>query len=172
MFTSRFLTKFATVMTILLMTLSSVGPAYAAAPTNDNFDSATVIDLGALPFSDVVNNMEATTEPNEQLYFCEYSPQTVWYSFTPSHSGGFTVDMAGSSFGDTILNLYQAISPGIGGLSELQCANYGNSITFTAQAGTTYYFQAGSIYSGGDLYVNLQEIPPPNDSFASSRRKS
>jgi PKD domain len=170
MLTSRFLTKVATVITILLVTLSSVGPAYAAAPTNDNFDSATVIDPGALPFSDAVNNSEATTEPNEQLYFCEYSPKTVWYSFTPSASGVFKADMAGSSFGDTRLNLYQAVSPGIEGLSVLQCASYGRSLSFTAQAGTTYYFQAGSIYSGGgDLHLNLQEIPPPpNDDFANA----
>ena len=167
MSTSRFLTKVATVMTVLIITLSSVQPVFAAAPANDNFDFATVIDPSALPYSDSVDNTEATTEPDEPQY-CYYSPQTVWYSFTPSASGVFRADMAASSFGDTILNVYQATGSGFGGLSFLQCAAFGGSITFSAQAGTTYYIQAGNIYygSGGNLHLNLQQIPPPaNDNF-------
>ncbi len=67
--------------------------------------------------------------------------------------------MAGSSFGDTILNIYQDGGFGIGGLSFLQCAYYGNSATFSVQAGVTYYLQAGSINSGGgDLHVNLRKF--------------
>lgn len=80
--------------------------------------------------------------------------------------------MAGSSFGDTILNVYEVVDAGSGinGLSQLNCAEWGGSSTFSVQAGTTYYIQAGNIYyGGGDLHLNLQEIPPPaNDNFASA----
>src|SRR5258706_14596517 len=52
----------------------------------------------------------------------------------------------------------------------MQCVYYGNSATFSVQAGVTYYIQAGSISnSGGDLHLNLQEIPRPgNADFANA----
>jgi PKD repeat protein len=134
-------------------------------PANDNFVNA--MPAGTLPFSNTVDITDATTEPGEPQY-CYYSPNTVWYSFTPSANALVRADMAGSSFGDTILNIYQDGGFGIGSLGFLQCAYYGNSATFSVQAGVTYYLQAGSINnSGGDLHLNLQEIPPPaNDNFA------
>ena len=166
MFTSRFLTKVATVMTILIMTLSSVQPAYAAPPTNDNFDFATII--GALPFSDAVDNTEATTEAGEPQY-CISQAHTVWYSFTPTSPIAVRADTSGSSFGDTTLTVYQAVGSGFGGLSELICTYSGGSVTFNAQANTTYYLQAGSTGGYGDLHVNLQEFPPPaNNDFANA----
>src|SRR6266496_5774222 len=80
------------------------------------------------------------------------------------------VDTLGSSFGDTILSAYQATGSGFAGLNFISCASYGNSITLSLQAGIMYYLQAGDIYGGGgDLHVNLQELPPPaNDTFSSA----
>jgi len=166
MFISRFRTRVTTIVIILIMTLSSVQPAYAAS-SNDSFASPTVI--AGLPFSDTVDNTSATTELGEQQN-CFYSPQTVWYSFTPTANVAVRVDMNRSSFSDTILNIYQDGGSGFGDLNLLQCVYFGGSIAFTAQAGVTYYFQAGSINNGGgDLNVNLQEIPPPaNDNFSNA----
>lgn len=159
--------SFAGIFLALAITFAGVTPALAAPPANDNFDFATLI--GALPFSDSVDNIEATTEIDEpQPYY--FSPQTVWYSFTPATNAVVIADMAGSSFGDTILNVYQAQTSGFGGLNFLGYTVFGGSVTFSVQAGTTYYLQAGSMDSGGgDLHVNLQVIPPPpNDDFASA----
>ncbi len=160
----------ATILSLILVAF--ILPATTlAAPANDNFDNATVIS--ALPFSDSVSNTDATTEPDEPLWWCAYMTRTVWNSFTPVTNAVVRADMAaGSSFWDTNLNVYQAVAPGFGGLSFLGCASYyGNSVTFSVQAGATYYIQAGDsgYYGGGNLVVNLQEIPPPpNDDFANA----
>ncbi len=137
-------------------------------PANDSFGNAAVI--GALPFSDTVNNIDTFTEAGEPQA-CYYTPKTVWYSFTPTANALVRADMQGSSISETILNIYQDTGSGIGGLSFLQCASYGNSVTFSVQAGVTYYFQAGSFNSvSGDLHLNLQEIlRPANDDFGSAK---
>src|SRR6185436_1669828 len=106
MFASKFLARTGTIVTILMLALSSVQPAYAAAPANDNFGPATII--GALPFSDSVDITDATTEPDEPQ-FCFSTPQTVWYTFTPTANTTVKVDMQGSSFGDTVFTIYQAV---------------------------------------------------------------
>src|SRR5205085_11272440 len=111
----------------------------------DNFASATVV--AELPFSDSVDLSMATTEPGEPQY-CSSSNQTVWYAVTPTADSHIKVDLAGSSF-YTSLVVYRATGSGIGGLSFLNCANYNDSLGFDAQAGTTYYIQAGDIYSYG-----------------------
>src|SRR5207244_307492 len=147
-------------LSLAIFALPAIG--LAAAPTNDNFGSATVI--AGLPFSDSVDNTEATLEPGEPS--CS-SSQTVWYSFTPATSGVVRADMTGSSFFDTVVAVYQSSGGGFGGLGFVGCGTLGNSVIFSAQAGTTYYVQAGDIFAGGgDLHVNLQIVPPPaNDDF-------
>ena len=135
-------------------------------PTNDNFANAIVI--GALPFSDTRDISGATTEPGEPQP-CSVG-QTVWYSITPAANAVVRADMAGSSFFDTSFNVYRAVGPGFGGLNFVGCAQFGGSVTFSVQAGTTYYVQAGRFFGGGgNLQVNLQEIPPPpNDNFSNA----
>jgi len=136
-------------------------------PTNDNFSTAT--NIGSLPFSDSVDITNATIESGEPQ-FCNFAPQTVWYSFTPAATAAVKVDMQGSSFSDNVFSIYQAFGSGFGGLSVISCASFGNSVTFNAQAGTTYYIQAGKINGGaGTLSLNLQVVPPPaNDNFSNA----
>ena len=76
--------------------------------------------------------------------------------------------MTGSEFSDTVLVVYSASGPGFGGLSFVGCATFSGAVTWTAQAGTTYYLQAGDFFSGGgSLHLNVQLLPPPpNDAFA------
>ncbi len=135
------------------------------APANDNFASAT--SVGALPFSDTVDVGGASTEVNEPQV-CYFSPHTVWYSFTPSQAVAVQVDPSGSTFGDTLVNVYQAFGPNITDLSFITCGTFGQSVMFSAQAGVTYYIQAGDIFgAGGSLSLNFTEIAPPsNDNFA------
>jgi PKD repeat protein len=127
-------------------------------PANDNFDNA--VDITDLPFSSSVNNLGASTEPNES--FGCYSPRTVWYKFTPPASGFFTADMAGSSFADTVLNYFELSGTN---LIYKNCTVGGGSFLLYLVGGTTYYFQAGDIYSGGgELHFNLQTAIPPQPS--------
>jgi N-acetylneuraminic acid mutarotase/PKD repeat protein len=136
-------------------------------PANDNFANAMAI--GTLPFTDSVNITDASLEPNEAQN-CTTASRTVWYSFTPTSTMIVQSDVAGSDFGDTAFSIYQAVGPGITDLSLIQCASYGGTIRFTAEAGTTYYVQAGSVGSGGILQLQLQEIlRPVNDDFINSQ---
>jgi hypothetical protein len=159
-----------TAITFIRLFAAAAMPGSAfAAPGNDAFASATVIDATALPFSDQVDIGTATFEGGEPQY-CYFASQTVWYAITPSTTKVLRVSASGSSFSDTILNVYRQTGSGFGGLSNLMCQTFGTTATFTAEGGTTYYVQAGKINGGpGTMNIGVQEIPPPaNDNFASA----
>jgi hypothetical protein len=146
------------------------GTATAAPPGNDDFANATAIDASSLPYSDSVTIDEATTEPLEpgQCYYT--NAQTVWYSITPSESGLYRLSRS-ASFYYSFAAAWEQSGSGLSGLTALGCAQWAfgsNSITFSAQAGTTYYIQAGASFaSTGSSGISLEFIPPPaNDDFA------
>lgn len=147
---------------VALAALAFAAPALAA-PPNDAFADATVIP--ALPFSDTVDVSTASTEPGEQQY-CYYAPQTVWYAFSAPSSG--VVRVSSSGFSDAAVTAYRQTSAGLGGLSVLNCAGFGNPIVFRVEAGQLYYVQAGKIFSGaGTLTIDIRAVPPPpNDNLA------
>ena len=62
---------------LLALALGVPSSALAAPPANDAFANATVIDPSALPFSDVVDNPSATTEPGEPSGNCITTQHTV-----------------------------------------------------------------------------------------------
>jgi PKD domain len=142
------------------------GTAVAAPPANDDFANAKAI--GSLPYSDVVSNVEATTEGSE-INYCGGS-NTVWYAFTPSSNAVIRLDPSGTSFFGALLNVYRQDGSGMGGLTHLACSNYGSALTFSPQAGKTYYIRAGSTYWGsGDLHLAISVIPPPaNDDIGNA----
>jgi hypothetical protein len=136
-------------------------------PANDNFASAEVI--ASLPFNDSVDGTNATKEPGEPSN-CGNGPngQSLWYSFTPATSMVISADTAGSGFISPNLTIFQSTGPGFEGLAFVRNGCFGQSLTFNAQAGTTYYIQAEWVSSGAvTLHLNLQAIPAPaNDNFA------
>jgi hypothetical protein len=149
----------------------STSPAqaqYGGGPPND--DLAAAASVSGLPFSDVVDNTTATTEPGEPQP-CSSSPHTVWYTFTPSADEVVRADMNGSNFFDTNLRVYQSNGPGFGGLTFLGCQGFGNPLTIKVQAGQTYAFQAGDIFTGGgSLHFNLDVLSAPgNDNFTNAK---
>jgi hypothetical protein len=155
MSTSRLGTRVITVVTILIMALSSVQPALAAPPTNDNFADAQVIT--ALPFSATVDTTEATIEVSEPES-CWFLTNTVWYSFTPSQNTAVTADTFGGAVSAN-LNVYRSTGSGISSLQFMGCTT--STQAFFFQAGQTYYLQAGSIFGTGNIQINLQEFTPP-----------
>ena len=146
-----------------LVALMLPGTAAAAPPTNDAFGSAAVV--GSLPYSDVVNTTDSTIEGGEPQ-FCIFMNQTVWYLFTPATNSVVAVNNGGTGF-QTNVNVYRSVGPGITSLNFLGCSQNGSSVTFQAEAGQTYYIQAGILFgSVGDLHLNVDEVPPPaNDDF-------
>src|SRR3989337_16886 len=142
----------------MALTLPDVPATLAARLANDDFSRAK--EIRRLPFSDSVDNTQATTEFGEPQN-CEFSPRTVWYSITPAANAVLRADMAGSSFSDTILTVYRQDGSGFGGLSFLGCASFGDAVTFRVEQGATYYLQAGDIFTGGgNLQVNVEAVPP------------
>jgi PKD repeat protein len=141
--------------------------AIASPPDNDNFADAQAVS--SLPFTDGGDLGGTTAEPGEPQY-CNYQVQTVWYSFTPSTTTAVRLNLNGSD-GGVVANVFRSFGGGFGGLSFAGCIGYGGSTQFTAQAGTTHYIQAGSVFGGSArLQLNLDSIPPPpNDDFANAR---
>lgn len=137
------------------------------AASNDNFANATVIT--ALPFSDSVDNTDATVEAGEQPPSCAFgsaSGKTVWYTFTPAATGLVSITI-NAPFSTVV-----AVDTGsVDGLAEVICRGpFGGLSTFTAQAGTTYHFQVDGMFGGSGLlqFSLFAIVPPPNDNFAAA----
>ncbi len=140
-------------------------PAQAAPPDNDDFDNATVI--AALPTTIVQDTTEATTAGDDPV--CSGDAATVWFAYTPAAEQLLAAHTFGSNF-DTTLAVYTGER---GSLTQIACnddtSSLQSAVSFTAQAGVTYFFRAaayGSNRAGGELHFSLDEAaPPPNDDF-------
>ena len=151
-----------------MMLVGWVGASTAsAAPSNDDFGNATVIT--SLPFSEVVDSAGSTLEPGEPPSCGTFVLGTLWYSFTPTTTQVVEADTSGGIPGD--MNVYAQTGSGFAGLSPVRCSNSFSPVVFTAQAGTTYYFQTDLPFftSSGNLAINVTAPPPPsNDDFANA----
>jgi hypothetical protein len=164
----RALFRAAIVVAAVSVAVGSPAVARAVPPSNDDFANATTIDPSALPFSDSIDTTEATTEANEPQW-CYYLGQSVWYAITPSSDATLRIGESISNYYADV-NIYREDGSGLGGLSFLGCAAFGNSTSVDVHAGTTYYFQGGPIYGGsGTLQIDVQAVQPPaNDDFANA----
>jgi hypothetical protein len=151
-------------LAILAMMALGAPRALAVPPSNDDFDSATLI--GSVPFSDSLDTTEATTAADDPD--CAGNGHTVWYSFTPTSDMGISANTFGSDY-DTTLSVYTGSR---GALEQVACnddtQSLQSSVRFAATGGVTYFFMAGSFdnSSGGNLQFSVQEVlPPPNDDF-------
>jgi hypothetical protein len=131
-------------LTVPALVLLAASPAIAQ-PTNDDFDSATVVP--GLPFTDQVNTTEATTAADDPE--CEGQGPTVWYSFTPTEDLRVEANTFGSDY-DTTLSVYTGAP---GALTQIACnddaaGSLQSRVRFDATAGQTYFFMVGSFASG------------------------
>jgi hypothetical protein len=133
--------------------------AHAAAPPNDDRANATVIP--GLPFTDLENTADATTEADDPD--CYGNGPTVWYSFTASADATLRVlaDTFGSNY-DTTLSIYTK-GDQIGCNDDAGSSQSG--VIFEAAKGVTYDIMVGSYFNGpgGDLQFNIDLAPPPID---------
>jgi hypothetical protein len=130
-------------------------PAVAAAPTNDDFDSAAMVD--ELPFTDSISTAEATTAADDP--YCVGNGASVWYAYTPTETTEVAAYTIGSSY-DTTLSVYTGVRES---LLQIDCNDdYGGSlqsmIRFEAVAGETYYFMPAAYDSnpGGNLVFTVE----------------
>jgi PKD repeat protein len=149
--------------------LVAVAPTAAyAAPANDDFTGATAI--GSLPYTTTQDTSDATSDPSDPTS-C-YNNGSVWFSYTASSAGMIQADTFGSSY-DTVLSAWTGTQ---GSLDMLACNDDYNGvqsqISFSATAGTTYYFMVAVCCGyggsgGGSLQFSVsQTLPAGNDNFA------
>ncbi len=124
--------------------------AFAVVPSapsvNDAFANATPVTSAI--FSNTVDNSSATTETTDPVPACAGNQsanprgKSVWWRYAAGPGGTVTVDTFGSSY-DTVLDVVTG-SPGA--LVDVGCNNDASvsvpqsQLSFTATAGTTYYF--------------------------------
>jgi hypothetical protein len=137
---NRNIKKPTAVLILGILAAFSVFPAFAAAPSNDDFDDATVIS--ELPFSDSIDTTGATTADDDPGCFGQGS--TVWYAFTPEEDIPVRADTGGSDYLATV-SVYTGSR---GKLTQIACDNQGR-MQFEAVAGETYFFMVGGQFGGG-----------------------
>jgi len=161
---SRFLRLFITLMAVIALAFPTARPVQAQPPANDNFADAMVVT--SLPFyTGQVEISSATTEIGEPMPACAYYPgRTFWLAYTPAVTEYVT---AYSTSSETFWVMYTG-GPTFDSLTQLNCQSYGGRADFQLQAGTTYFFQVGSIWGNSNWAdFALDYIPPPaNDNFA------
>jgi len=158
----------ATLVAFALLFSIGLMPAYASAPGNDDYASATAI--GALPFDTSVDISEATTQADEPTPGCfGQIYRTVWYTLTAPSSGVLRVT---ADYFYSSLAMYQVNGPNTTDLTQVTCGVFNNPVTMQAQvvAGQLYAIQVGDVFDEGPTITLHAEMvsPPANDNFASA----
>lgn len=156
------------VLATLAMSLFAIGPAAAAPPSNDDFDSATLV--GELPYETAVLANEATAAPDDPN--CFGGARTVWYRVVPATDMRLIVDTAGSNF-DSTLGVYTGAR---GSLTQVACnddhVRRQSEVRFDVTGGTPYHIMVGSLTTGvgGALKLHVRQGAPAaaNDALATA----
>jgi len=130
-----------------------------AGPSNDNFTSATSVSGGVWTISG--SNFNATRESGEPNHGATSGYSSVWFSWSPTVSGQYTLTTSGSGF-DTLLGVYTGTD--LAGLTQVAANNNSASgvtwskVRFTATAGTTYYIAVDGVNrSSGRFSLTLSK---------------
>jgi outer membrane protein assembly factor BamB/subtilisin family serine protease len=110
----------------------------------------------------------ATTESGEPAHGGG-AGASVWWTWTALTSGTVNIDTQGSAF-DTVLAVYTG--PSLGSLTVVAANDDANtqgtsSVSFFAQAGTTYQIAVGGKGGAGLVLLNLGSVPA-NDDFSNA----
>jgi hypothetical protein len=115
------------------------------------------LEILSLPFSATTNITEAGLEPDEPQV-CTFADRTIWYRYMPTETKKIRVDGVGGV--NANVSIYRADGLGISDLQFLECAGPGSLTEFLAEAGQTYYLQAGAAFGEtGLLQINLEQVP-------------
>lgn len=156
----RFMTAVAVGGVAIGMAVPLASPAFAAAPINDTFEGAAVIN--ALPFDDTLDTSNATTDTNDSDLNAQCgAPVTngsVWYSYTPAQDGAVVFDVSDSDYSSGVI-----VAEGGPGNWYVDTCGPG-AVGLPVYAGTTYYALAFSDtpgVTGGHLVFHAEDAPPP-----------
>jgi len=147
------------------------------APQNDNLVDA--LEISPPPYTNRQSTLNATVEstaspPEPTVYSTctgtyptPTTGATVWYTYYAPTNETLLVDTIGGGT-DAVLAVYKAASSPVDDYSDLSlegCSDqeFNSSdagVSFTATAGTQYYFQLGGFFGGsGDVILNLGSAP-------------
>lgn len=151
---------------------------YRAVLGTDNFASATVWTPG----TNTGTTVGATHQAGEAIHdpnvsglsqsLQESLNNSIWWQWTATTTGLITVDTIGSALNNTVLAVYTGGS--VNSLNQvafndnISTTNLKSQVTFTAVAGTTYYFAVDGVGSDvGGVRLNLNTAPQitPNQVF-------
>jgi hypothetical protein len=149
---------------LIVWSFAFAAPALAAAPSNDTLAGIQVISA---PFSDTVDTTEATTDADDLdiATGCIGVPAldaSVWYEITPSTDMFLVADLSESNYSAGAI-----VATGSSGNWSVQaCGPFG--VLWEAVGGETYTIlvfddQEDGSGTGGNLVINVEEIPPPPD---------
>lgn len=131
-----------------------------ARATNDNFESAAAVDLGAVPIRST--NLDCSRETGEPAHAGNTGGRSVWWTWTAPSAGETRITTTGSSF-DTTLGIYTGSSlNALTGVASNDDApgSLQSTVQFTAAAGTTYRIAVdGFNAASGDVVLNVTFTP-------------
>lgn len=142
----------------------NLAASFSLPPDNDDFEDAKVID--SLPFSDTTSNSATFAQPNEPA--CTYyslDHGSVWYTFTADSDTWLSATATGYSpvyfYPTAVVGLYTGA--GLDSLALVGCRYAAPTarLTFSAQAGQTYFLQVSGSYAPADLTLQLGPPPAP-----------
>lgn len=114
-------------------------PAASAPPANDACPAATAIQALELPFTQVLDTTQATSDGDPAVPCIGPAPgKSVWYTFTPATSEDYAFDAQASTPSEyaPVLALYTG---GCGGLAPVANACARGRLVASLSAGTTYH---------------------------------
>ena len=151
---------------------SPTDPTATATPTNtpntsSNDACAGAVVVGAAPYSNSMVTTNATLDASDPVVGCGNGSRSksVWYRFTAPSNGTLTANTFGSTY-DTILAAYTGSCgafTAVSGACNDDSVGAQSQVSFSASAGTTYYFLISAYTnSGGSLTFQLtfQGAPP------------
>jgi hypothetical protein len=138
--------------------LNGVGTSLAG-PSNDTFTSATSVAGGTWTVSG--SNFNATRETDEPNHGATSGYSSVWFVWTPTASGMYTLSTSGSGF-DTLLGVYTGTD--LAGLTQVEANNNSatgvtwSKVRFSGTAGTVYYIAVDGVNrSSGRFSLQLSK---------------
>ncbi len=119
---------------------------------NDHFTNCLALTTGTGALTG--SSRGATREPGENFHASIGGSNSVWFCFTPTHSGAFTFDTVGSGY-DTVLAVYTGNNVGslIPVISDNDSGGSRASLlSFSANAGATYRIALEGIVGENGIY--------------------
>jgi hypothetical protein len=128
-----------------------VGAAQAAAPANDDFDHALVVNEDSSGRTVNTDLSEATVETSEPFTgVASTFTRTTWFSYDAPDDGTGVVDLCASTV-DVSARVYTDAGTGFAGLDSIGsvvACGQGAKVTFSFSAGDTLAFQIGVTGTG------------------------